>query len=215
MGGEEGCRTRSSGPGSGIQWLICKTMLEVVGERGYADATVEDVVNRGACSRAGFYDHFESKQACFEFAYRTEAERLCAVMLEPCAADASWTEGLIEAVRRLLEFVAAEPSTAQALLLGSRAMEDSLAAVQHEVVERLAHALDGARRLPGSRHSAPPLTATMMIGAVENLLVGLLSSGESAKAPSLLGDLIYLIVQSYFDEDAAFAAMDAAKAAGT
>jgi hypothetical protein len=51
-----------------------------------------------------------------------------------------------------------------------------------------------------------------MIGAVENLLRGILVSGESERAPGLLGDLTYLIVQSYFGEDAAFAAMDAAKA---
>lgn len=50
-----------------------------------------------------------------------------------------------------------------------------------------------------------------MIGAVENLLRGLLASGQADQAPDLLGDLTYLIVQSYFGEDAAFAAMDAAK----
>ena len=51
-----------------------------------------------------------------------------------------------------------------------------------------------------------------MIGAVENLVRGLLVSGEANRAPSLLGDLTYLIVQSYFGDDDAFAAMDAAKA---
>jgi hypothetical protein len=84
--------------------------------------------------------------------------------------------------------------------------------MQHQLLGRLTSALDGARRLPGSQHSAPPLTATLMIGAVENLVRGLLVSGEANRAPSLLGDLTYLIVQSYFGDDDAFAAMDAAKA---
>jgi len=51
----------------------------------------------------------------------------------------------------------------------------------------------------------------MMIGAVENLVRGLLVSDEAAQAPDLLGDLTYLIVQSYFGDELAFAAMDVAR----
>ncbi|MGN6253767.1 MAG: TetR/AcrR family transcriptional regulator [Solirubrobacterales bacterium] len=201
-----------SDPAAGSARLICRTMLEVVGEVGYAQATVEEVIGRGACSRSCFYQHFSSKEDCFRVAYREEAEGLCTAMLDACEPGADWTRGLIEGLRRLLGFVSTDPAIALALLVESHGNEETVTAAQRQVVERLTRALDGARRQPGSRHSAPPSTATLMIGAVENLLRGLLVSGESERAPTLLGDLTYLIVQSYFGEDAAFAAMDAAKA---
>lgn len=211
MGREE---RRASNPESegGSHRLIGMTMLEAVGQLGYAAVTVDEVVNRGACSRSGFYEHFANKRDCFQTAYREAAEELCASMLDAGESGSDWTNGLIDGLRALLEFVAANPSVALALLVEGRGSDEAVTTAQHQVVERLTHALDGARRQPGLRHSAPPSTATLMIGAVENLLRGILVSGESERAPRLLPDLTYLIVQSYFGEDAAFAAMDAAKA---
>lgn len=205
---------RASNPESegGSKRLIGMTMLEAVGQLGYATVTVEDVVSRGACSRSGFYEHFANKRDCFQTAYREAAEKLCASLLAACESESDWTSGLIASLRALLEFVAANPSIALGLLIEGRGSDEAVTTAQHQVVERLTHALDGARRQPGSRHSAPPSTATLMIGAVENLLRGILVSGEGERAPHLLADLTYLIVLSYFGEDAAFAAMDAAKA---
>jgi AcrR family transcriptional regulator len=211
MSGEDGGWVRGSGPESGVEQRIGETMLEVVGELGYGRATVEDVILRGACSRAGFYRHFANKEECFQAAYRYEADRLVTAILAPCESASDWARGLIGALHTALDFAAKEPARAHALLIGSRVAGGDVAVVQQQLFERLSHALDRARRLPGSRHSAPPLTATMMIGAVENLVRGLLVSGEAKRAPTLLSDLTYLIVQCYFDDDAAFAAMDLAK----
>lgn len=211
MSRDDDGRAGSSDPERGSERLICTTMLEVAGELGYGAVTVEDLVARGACSRNGFYQHFADKRECFQLAYAREIEALETEMLSACGSNSDWTRGLIASLRTLLGFVAANPSIALALLIEGRGSDEAVTTAQHQVVERLTHALDGARRQPDSRHSAPPSTATLMIGAVENLLRGLLVSGEGARAPSLLGDLTYLIVQSYFGEEPAFAAMDAAK----
>jgi AcrR family transcriptional regulator len=211
MSGDDGGWVRKSDPESGTKRRICETMLEVVGDLGYLRATVDDVIARGACSRTGFYRHFADKEECCEIAYRFEAEQLVGKMLAPCESGSDWTEGLIGALRAALGFAAEHPARARGLLVLGQVAESDMAAAQQQLFERLTHALDRARRLPGSRHSAPPLTATMMIGAVETLVRGMLVSGEATQAPELLGDLTYLIVQSYFGEDEAFAAMDLAK----
>ena len=211
MSGEDGGWVRKPSPESGIERVICETMLEVVGELGYMRATVDDVIARGACTRTGFYRHFKGKEECCEVAYREEAERIVAAMVAPCESGSDWPDGLIAALRTALCFVAEHPARAHGLLIIGQVTGGGVAAVRQQLFERLTHALDGARRLPGSRHSAPPLTATMMIGAVENLVRGLLVSGQGAQAPDLLGDLTYLIVQSYFGDEKAFAAMDATR----
>lgn len=212
MSGDYGGGALNPSPESGTKRAICETMLEVVGELGYLRASVEDVIERGACSRTGFYRHFRSKEECYEIAYKHEAGWLVATMLTPCEQGSAWTEGLIAGLRTALDFAAEQPARAHALMILGRVAGGGVAAEQQRVFERLTRALDGARRLPGSRHSAPPLTATMMIGAVENLVRGLLVSGEADRAPAMLGDLTYLIVQSYLGDEAAFAAMDIASA---
>ena len=212
MSGEDGGRGGNSSPGPSAETKerICQTMLEAVGELGYWQTSVEDVLSRGACGRNTFYRYFESKDDCFETAYREEAGRLVSEMLAPCKFGWDWTKALIAALGTMLDFAAEHPARLQALLSVSQIPESPVAAMRQQLFERLSHALDRARRLPGARHSAPPLTATLMIGAVENLVRGMLVSGEAARAPSLLSDLTYLVVQSYFDDEAAFAAMDLA-----
>ena len=209
FGGRDGKRDRRTG--AGARQLICMAMLETVGELGYAHTDIDDVIGRSGCSRNDYYRYFNNKEECFEAAYREEAERLVGAMLAPCASGSNWTEGLIAALSTALDFAAEYPRRAQALLNIGQVTEGAVAGVRQQVFERLSHALDRARRLPGSRHSAPPLTATMMIGAVENLVRGMLAGGEASRAPTLLADLTYLIVQSYFGDDEAFAAMDAAR----
>ena len=50
-------------------------LLEAVGravaERGYAAATIDDVVRRAGVSKKTFYDHFADKQDCFLAAYES------------------------------------------------------------------------------------------------------------------------------------------------
>ena len=55
-------------------------LLEAVGravaERGYAAATIDDVVRRAGVSKKTFYDHFADKQDCFLAAYEAASEEL-------------------------------------------------------------------------------------------------------------------------------------------
>ena len=55
-------------------------LLEAVGravaERGYAAATIDDVVRRAGVSKKTFYEHFADKQDCFLAAYEAASEEL-------------------------------------------------------------------------------------------------------------------------------------------
>ncbi|MEA2379823.1 MAG: hypothetical protein QOD13_3730 [Thermoleophilaceae bacterium] len=54
-------------------------LLEAVGravaERGYAAATIDDVVRGAGVSKKTFYDHFADKQECFLAAYEAASQR--------------------------------------------------------------------------------------------------------------------------------------------
>ena len=44
-------------------------MIETIGERGYTNATVADVIARAGVSRKAFYEHFPNREQCFLAAY--------------------------------------------------------------------------------------------------------------------------------------------------
>jgi AcrR family transcriptional regulator len=43
--------------------------IDVVGEKGYADLTVSDVIKRAGVSRRAFYEHFSNREECFLASY--------------------------------------------------------------------------------------------------------------------------------------------------
>ncbi|HEY3759806.1 MAG TPA: TetR/AcrR family transcriptional regulator [Solirubrobacteraceae bacterium] len=43
--------------------------IDVVGEKGYAELTVSDVIKRAGVSRRAFYEHFSNREECFLAAY--------------------------------------------------------------------------------------------------------------------------------------------------
>ncbi|MFE2582072.1 TetR/AcrR family transcriptional regulator [Streptomyces sp. NPDC059378] len=68
---------------------VYAALAQVLTERGYAAATVEDVIRRAGVSRQTFYRYFASKADCFAAAYQAAGENLLAQVLERLAAAGS------------------------------------------------------------------------------------------------------------------------------
>ncbi len=66
--------------------------IEVVGEKGYADLTVADVIKRAGVSRRAFYEHFSNREDCFLATYdaiMTESSTALARALGVAEEDAN------------------------------------------------------------------------------------------------------------------------------
>ncbi|MGH2974087.1 MAG: TetR/AcrR family transcriptional regulator [Solirubrobacterales bacterium] len=181
-----------------------EAMLLVVGSRGYEKATVQEVLERSGISRDRFQRRFGSKEACFARAYEMAAERTCAEALEAGRGAESWRAGFRAALARLLRTVAEQPLMARALLIEVRAARGEAWAKHQQLVERLAAAVDLARREPGARPGATPLTAQFVVGAVEEAICAEIGAGRTAAVERLLPDLAHLGVLQYFGEDEAW-----------
>jgi AcrR family transcriptional regulator len=180
---------------------VREAMLLTVGERGYANATVREVVTRARVTQDRFHRRFGSKDACFARAYEEAAERLAGELLEACQGAAGWRDGFEAALAWLLRFVAEQPVTAKALLLEVRAARGEAWAKHQELTERLTAALDGAREEPGARHSVTPMTTAFVAGAIEESLCIELAAGRGAAVERLLADLTRLAFLQLFGED--------------
>src|ERR671929_1894505 len=73
-------------------------VIEAVAARGYAAATVADVIKRAAVSRKTFYEHFADKEECFMAAYEEINRHLIAQVREAYEGADSWRESVAAGV---------------------------------------------------------------------------------------------------------------------
>jgi AcrR family transcriptional regulator len=125
---------------------LLEAMLTVSGELGYEQVAIRHVIERAKASRATFYKHFDDREDCFVQAQRDAGEWLYRRLLGAAKRQPTWREGLRAALAELLEFCANQPAIAKALLVESHAAGERAMDQRRELMERLSHALDSARR---------------------------------------------------------------------
>lgn len=199
-----------NGRGRRARERLMEAMLLVSGERGYEQIAVQDVIEAAGASRATFYKHFKDKDDCFAQAHHDAANWLVRRLISDARRQPTWRESLRIGMAELLEFCANQPLMARALFVETHAAGGAALAEHNLLMERLSHAIDGARREIPSRQAPPPVTAAFMVGAIETLVRSKLMSDEPETAPEMLPGLLHFVVMQYFGEDAAWEEMTAA-----
>lgn len=189
---------------------LLEAMLVVSGELGYEQVAIRHVIERAKTSRATFYKHFDDREDCFALAQRDAGEWLYRRLLGAAKRQPTWREGLRAALAELLEFCANQPAIAKALLVESHAAGERAMGQRRELMERLSHALDSARREIPSRQAPPPVASSFIVGAIDSLVSAKLMEGDAEHAPEMLPGLLYFVVMQYFGESAAWEEMAAA-----
>jgi AcrR family transcriptional regulator len=102
---------------------ILDGVLDAVGERGYADATVAHVTTRAGVSRTTFYEQFSSKENAFLTAYDEFGERFLGDLDK--ATGESALDVLADAAARLVDWGRRRPLACRAFLVEIHAVGES------------------------------------------------------------------------------------------
>jgi AcrR family transcriptional regulator len=144
---------------------LIRGAIAAVDEKGYAAATIADVVAAARVSRKAFYEHFAGKEECLlvaaSFGVGVMASRLAG--LEQESAD-GW---LRPAVRAYLELCASEPVFTRVLFLEMPAVGEPARRLRHTSFGALADMLARAA-MPAAR---PPWVYPAAIGAAYELIL--------------------------------------------
>ncbi len=185
--------------------------VEVVAERGYAAATVGEVVSRARVSRKTFYEHFGGKEDCLLAAYdvgvRMMLDRLEAA--ERAAGDGGWVGKVRAGVRAYLETLAEEPAFARTFLheihaVGPAAL-DRRAEIHLLFAQRLRALHEEARR---ERPEWPPLPEAVplaLVGGISEVVSDLVRRGRTREIPDLEPTLLFLHLSLFAGPDEAAA----------
>jgi AcrR family transcriptional regulator len=100
-----------------------------VADKGYAAATIDDIVGGAGVSKKTFYEHFADKLDCFLAAYETASDELFEhVRAAQDAANGEWLDRTRAGIHAYLRWLAAEPALARVFLIeiaaaGPKALE--------------------------------------------------------------------------------------------
>jgi len=169
-------------------------LLEAVGravaERGYAGATIDDVVRRAGVSKKTFYEHFADKEDCFLAAYEAASEELLERVREAHARDGDWLARTRAGIVAYLRWLAAEPALARVFLIevaaaGPRALER-----REGLRDRYAELI--RERRPKAQPRLPIEIFHAVVAAVDDVVVRHIRESGAEDLPSLEPVLVYL-----------------------
>ena len=88
-----------------------------VAEKGYAAATIEDIVRGAGVSKKTFYEHFADKLDCFLAAYEAASDELFEHVRAAQETAGDWVERTRAGIHAYLRWLAAEPALARVFLI--------------------------------------------------------------------------------------------------
>jgi AcrR family transcriptional regulator len=171
---------------------LLDAMTVVVGEKGYAAATVADAVRAARISRGTFYALFDSKEACFLEAYRHGVD----VLIERIDAAAratpgDWRAKLRTAMRTYLAELDAEPRFARAHLFEVHVAGPAAGAARDASIRRFAQRYRASFAAAGDPQRVPSDDALFVLSAGVDQLVcaHVRDGGRAAELEDTLVDI--------------------------
>ncbi len=162
---------------------LLDAVVHVVAERGYATATVADVVRRAGVSRSTFYELFASKEACFLDGYRAGVGVLAAGVhdaVRAARADGagSWRAELRAGIGAYLRALEDDPALARTYCLEVHAAGPAALDARTEALRGFADRYARTARRAGLRAPHPEALLVLTAGT-EQLVAERVRAGRT------------------------------------
>jgi AcrR family transcriptional regulator len=177
-------------------------LLEAVGrtvaEKGYAGATIDDIVRGAGVSKKTFYEHFRDKLDCFLAAYEAASDELLGRLREAQSDRSGWLERTRAGIDAYLRWLAAEPALARVFLIEVAAAGPVAGERRERIRDRYAEVLrelqDDARAEIPALPRLPAEVFHALVAAVDELVVRRIRESGATALPELEPVLLYLQV---------------------
>lgn len=180
---------------------LVDAMARVCTERGYQEASVDEVLAASGCDRATFDRHFDGKEDCALAAVDAILADGMATVGAAYSPDTNEAESAVASLASLLELFAARPDFARLAFIEPRqGMPPSALQRYQSGFAILAAMLDRLREGSERPAQAPPHAARAAIGGGEALVRRELAAGRGDRLPVLLPALVYSAVVPFWGQ---------------
>jgi AcrR family transcriptional regulator len=155
-------------------------LLEAVGgavaAKGYAAATIDDIVRAAGVSKKTFYEHFQDKLGCFLAAYEAASDQLYEHVRAAQEHEGDWLERTRAGIGAYLRWLAAEPALARVFLIEIAAAGPEAAERRERLRDRYAERM---RELQEDNGRVPSEIFHAAVAAADDMVVRRLREGGS------------------------------------
>lgn len=163
---------------------LLQAMAAVTAEKGFAAATIADVVRVAGVSKRSFYEQFDTKAACFLELYRAvsaSALRTLSAAVDPARP---WQHQLEQAFDAFLTHLAASPVLLKTLFVEIHHLGEAGTVARREVMQHMAQFMLSTVGAP-AHGSLNPALAMAAVGAINELILERIEQGRAADLPDL------------------------------
>jgi AcrR family transcriptional regulator len=183
---------------------IVEALIEIAAERGYAETTVELILERAGLDRPAFARHFRSKYDCFLSAWQEINEGCMQEMLVAFNSQESWPDGLRAVACEIVEGLRSDPSRAS-FAIEVLSAGDAARARRDMTMRVIASLIDAGRNEMDDPESVPHTTAEALAGSAYGQVYAKVVRGEADELPSLVPQLMSAAVMPYLGVEAGLA----------
>jgi AcrR family transcriptional regulator len=144
-----------------------------IGERGYRDTTVADLVRHARTSKRTFYEQFASKEECLIELLRTNNEDLIANIQAAVDPEAQWQEQIRQAAEAYVDHIGSRPAITLSWIREAPALGAAARPLHRLAMEQLTDMLVNLTDSPGFRRAKlPPISrplALILLGGLREL----------------------------------------------
>lgn len=144
-----------------------------IGERGYRDTTIADIVRHARTSKRTFYDQFDGKEACFVELLETGNLEMIARIRAAVEPHAKWQDQIRQAMNAYVDDIECRPAITLSWIRELPALGEAVRPMQRRGIEALTDMLVDLTSGPGFRRAQiRPITrpmAVLLIGGLREL----------------------------------------------
>jgi AcrR family transcriptional regulator len=153
---------------------LLESVGRTVADKGYAAATIDDIVRGAGVSKKTFYEHFEDKLGCFLAAYEAASDELYEHVRAAQDSADDWVGRTHAGIHAYLRWLAAEPALARVFLIEIAAAGPEALACRERLRDRYAERM---RQLHDQSVGVPDEIFHAVVAAADDLVVRRLRDG--------------------------------------
>lgn len=181
------------------QRLIAAT-IELVAKRGYRSTSIDHIVKGAKVGYVAFYELFDGKEACFTAALEQIVSETGEQLTAAVGGADSWPQQICDALRRLVELIAAEPARARVALVEAPAAGPEAYRRYEEAVDSTIPKLREGRALRSGTAELSQTLEEAIVGGVAWIFHQRLVNSEAAAIPTMLEEAIQITLAPYLGE---------------
>ncbi len=183
---------------------IVEALIEIAAERGYAETTIELIVERAGLDRPAFDRHFRGKYDCFISAWQEINDVCMHEMLEAFNSEEAWPDRLRAVACEIVDALRHDPSRAT-FAVEVLAAGDAARARRDMTMRVIASLIDAGRNEMDDPESVPHTTAEALAGSAYGQVYAKVVRGDAEELPTLVPQLMSAAVMPYLGIDAGLA----------